>query len=45
MKIIRYIVLLLALVASIFGPAAADEYAWDNVDRIVAIGDVHGDYE
>ncbi|NOR41655.1 MAG: metallophosphatase [Gammaproteobacteria bacterium] len=45
MKIIRYIVLLLAFVASIFGLAAADEYAWDNVDRIVAIGDVHGDYE
>ena len=25
-------------------PRKIDDYRWDRVDRIVAIGDVHGDY-
>jgi hypothetical protein len=25
-------------------PHKIDEYHWDQVDRIVAIGDLHGDY-
>ena len=26
-------------------PRQVDDYQWDGVDRIVAIGDVHGDYD
>jgi len=25
-------------------PRKIDDYHWDQVDRVVAIGDVHGDY-
>lgn len=43
---LRVLILVLALVS---GPASADarqidEYQWEGVERIVAIGDLHGDY-
>jgi hypothetical protein len=43
---LRVLILVVALVS---GPAFADarqidEYRWDGVERIVAIGDLHGDY-
>jgi hypothetical protein len=37
-------ILLLALVLAA-GATAQTEDVWNNVDRIVAVGDVHGDYE
>jgi len=43
----RYLVLLTLLCSSLaFGEARqVDEYQWEGVERIVAIGDLHGDYD
>ena len=43
----RYLVLLTLLCSSLAVGAAreVDEYHWEGVERIVAIGDLHGDYE
>ena len=42
-------VLVLSLIlfsASLFADARQiDDYRWEGVERIVAIGDIHGDYE
>lgn len=37
--------LLLASTTAWAGPRQVDDYRWEGVDRIVAIGDLHGDYE
>ncbi len=43
----RVWVFLFLTVSAIAPPAAADDIPciWNNVDRIVAVGDIHGDYE
>ncbi len=43
---VRYWLLGLLLVGQtlVAAPRQIDAYRWDNVDRIVAIGDLHGDY-
>jgi len=43
---VRFLLLALLLwcQAAWAAPRQVDEYHWENVDRIVAIGDVHGDY-
>jgi len=43
----RYLVLLTLLCSSlVFGAARqVDEYQWEGVERIVAIGDLHGDFD
>jgi hypothetical protein len=41
-KVMRALLLGLVLGANV--AAAAPPYAWDEVERIVAVGDVHGDY-
>lgn len=37
--------LLIAGQAAWAAPRQVDEYRWENVDRIVAVGDLHGDYD
>lgn len=37
--------LLFGVAAASAGPRQLDDYRWEGVDRIVAIGDLHGDYE
>ena len=43
----RYLVLLTLLLSGLaFGAARqVDEYQWEGVDRIVAVGDLHGDFD
>ncbi|HWS25117.1 MAG TPA: metallophosphoesterase [Xanthomonadales bacterium] len=42
----RYLLLGVLLLSQVLcaAPRQLDDYRWDQVDRIVAIGDVHGDY-
>lgn len=44
LKIILLATLIFAHAASA-GPRQIDEYQWEGVERIVAIGDLHGDYD
>lgn len=43
----RYLLLFLVLVmqTAMAGPREIDAHRWEGVERIVAIGDVHGDYD
>ena len=43
----RHTVLILLLLSNLAyaGAREIDEYRWEGVERIVAIGDIHGDYE
>jgi hypothetical protein len=41
----RALVALAAVVALSAAPAFAQQSAWDNVGRVVVIGDLHGDYD
>jgi len=43
----RYLLLALLIAAQSLwaAPRQLDEYRWENVDRIVAVGDLHGDYD
>ena len=36
---------LLAQVLVILSPASAQPFQWNNIERVVAIGDLHGDYD
>lgn len=43
----RYLILALILIcgAALANARQIDEYQWEGVERVVAIGDLHGDYE
>ena len=43
----RYLLLALLIAGQSLwaAPRQVDEYRWENVDRIVAVGDLHGDYD
>ncbi len=43
----RYLLLAILLIGQALGaaPRQLDDHRWDQVDRIVAIGDIHGDYD
>lgn len=48
MKRLAFFVLMLCLAAchvTMAEPRQVDEYTWEGVERIVAIGDLHGDYD
>jgi hypothetical protein len=43
---VRYLLLAILLIGQALGaaPRQLDDHRWDQIDRIVAIGDIHGDY-
>lgn len=45
MRALLLLALLLAPAMAMAAPKRIDTHRWDQVDRIVAIGDLHGDYE
>jgi hypothetical protein len=47
-NVMRFVLLLLVLLhsaACVAAPREIDPYHWTGVERVVAIGDIHGDYE